>query len=40
MFDKKHELIIPFKIKVIEKPHTLSLPDLWFLSCRKKFKGA
>ena len=30
-------VIIPFKIKTIEKPHTVLLPDLWFLSCNKKF---
>ena len=29
--------IIPSKIKITEKPHTLLLPDLWFLSCNKKF---
>ena len=29
--------IIPFKIKII-KPHTVFPPDLWFLSCNKKFK--
>ena len=26
-----------FKIKVKEKPHRVLLPDLWFLSCNKKF---
>ena len=25
------------KIKIIEKPHTVLLPDVWFLSCNKKF---
>ena len=28
---------IPFKIKIKEKPHTVLLRDLWFLSCNKKF---
>ena len=28
---------IPFKIKIIEKPHTLLLPDLLFLNWNKKF---
>ena len=28
--------IILFKIKLIEKPHKLLLPDLWFLSCNKQ----
>ena len=27
-------VITPFKIKVIEKPHTVLLPDVWFLSCK------
>ena len=30
-------VIISFKIKIIEKPHTVLLSDLWFLSCNKKF---
>ena len=29
--------IISFKIKIIEKPHTVLFPGLWFLSCNKKF---
>ena len=31
------KVIIPFKIKITEKPHTVLLADLWFLSCNKKF---
>ena len=31
-------VIIPFKIKIIEKPLTVLLPDLWFLSCNRSFK--
>ena len=31
------KIIIPFKIKIIEKPHTFLLLDLWFLSCNMKF---
>ena len=34
-FAKCHKA--PFKIKIIEKPHALLLPDLWFLSCNKTF---
>ena len=30
-------IITHFKIKIIEKPDTVLLPDLWFLSCDKKF---
>ena len=30
-------VIIPFKIKIIERPRTVLLPNLWFLSCNKKF---
>ena len=33
-------VIIPFKIKIIEKPHKVLLPDLWFLSCNKKFENS
>ena len=33
-------VIIPFKIKIIEKPHTVLLPDIWFLSCNKKFENS
>ena len=36
LFDLK-KAIIPFKIKIIEKPLTVSFQDLWFLSCNKKF---
>ena len=32
-------VIVPFKIKIIAKPHTVLLPDLWFLSCDKKFEN-
>ena len=32
--------LIPFKIKKVKKPHTVLLPDLWFLSCNKKFKNS
>ena len=32
-----YKVIFPFKIKIIEKPHTVLLPDLWFLSCIKMF---
>ena len=31
-------VIIPFKIKIIEKPHTVLLPDPWFLSWNNKFE--
>ena len=27
-----YNVITPFKIKIIEKPHTVLLPELWFLS--------
>ena len=30
-------VIIPFKFKIIEKPNTILLINLWFLSCNKKF---
>ena len=30
-------VIIPFKIKIIEKPLTFLFPDLSILSCNKKF---
>ena len=30
-------IIIPFKIKIIEQPHSILLPDLWSLSCSKNF---
>ena len=31
-------VMITFKIKMIEKPHAALLTDLWFLDCNKKFK--
>ena len=31
------KVIIPFKIKIIHKPHIVLLPDLWFLCYNKKF---
>ena len=39
LFNKIHRLFktSPFKMKIIEKLHTVLLPDLWFLSCKKKF---
>ena len=40
LFNKMHEVFdfkTPFKTKIIEKPHTALLPDVWFLSCNKKF---
>ena len=30
-------MIIPFKIKTLEKPQTVLIPDQWFLSWKKKF---
>ena len=33
-------VIISFKIKIIEKSHEVLLPDLWFLSCTKKFENS
>ena len=30
-------IIIPVKIKIIEQPHSILLPDLWSLSCSKNF---
>ena len=38
LFNKKH--LLSFKIKMIEKPHTVLLPDLWFLSYNKKFENS
>ena len=35
LFDFKTS--IPFKFKIMEKPHTVFLPDLWLLSSNKKF---
>ena len=32
-----YNVVIPIKIKIIKKPHTVLLPVLWFLSCNKKF---
>ena len=32
-------VIIPFIIKIIKKPHTVLLPDLWFLCSNKKFEN-
>ena len=29
-----------FKIKIIEQPHAVLSPDVWFLSCEKKFKNS
>ena len=29
-------IITPFKIKIIKKPHLILLPDVWFLSSNKK----
>ena len=40
LFNRKHGLwnvIISFKIKIIEKSNMLLLPDPWFLSCNKRF---
>ena len=31
--------IIPFKIKIIVKPHTVLLPDICFLSDNKNFEN-
>ena len=33
-------VIIPFKIEIIEKPHTILIPDLSFLSCNKNFESS
>ena len=32
-----YNIVIPIKIEIIKKPHTVLLPVLWFLSCNKKF---
>ena len=43
MLNKIHGLfgiIIPCKIKIIRKPHTVLLTDLRFLSCNKKFENS
>ena len=34
---KRHNSL---KIKIIEKPHTVFLPDIWFLSCKKNFENS
>ena len=31
--------IIPLKIKTVEETQTFLFPDLWFLSCGKKFRN-
>ena len=33
-------VIITFKIKIMENPHTVLLPHLRFLSCKKKFQNS
>ena len=33
-------VVIPLKIKIIEKPYTFFLQDLWFLSSSKKFRNS
>ena len=35
-----YNVIIPFKIKIIEKPLTVLLPEFWFLSYSKTFKNS
>ena len=30
-------LVIPFKIKIIEKPHAVLHSDVWFFKCNKRF---
>ena len=46
LFNKKHELFdfkTPWflsKIKLIEKPHTVLLSNLWILSCNKNFENS
>ena len=30
-----YNIIAPFKVKIIEKPHTVLIPAVWFLSCNK-----
>ena len=32
-----YNVITPFKMKIIEKPHTVLLPHVWFINCSKKF---
>ena len=34
-----YNVIISFKIEMIEKPHTVLPVDMWFLSCNKKFEN-
>ena len=33
-------VITPFKIKIISEPHTVLLPNVWVLSCNKKFSNS
>ena len=40
IMDGLQNVRIPFKIKITEKAHTALLPDLWFLSCNKKFQNS
>ena len=46
LFNKKHGLfwlsnvIIPFKVKILQKPQTVLVTDLWFLSCNKEFENS
>ena len=45
LFSKKHGLfdfktLIPFKLKILEKPHGVLLQNLWLLSCSKKFENS
>ena len=35
-----YNVIIPYKNKIIEKPNTILLLDLWFLSSSKKFENS
>ena len=37
IFVKQNAWTLPFKMKVIENPHIVLFPHLWFLSCNKKF---
>ena len=34
------KVIIPFKIIIMKKPHIFLLPDLWFLSCNRRFSNS
>ena len=45
LFNKKHELwlknaIILFKMKIIDKPQTVSLQDLWYLCYNKNLENS